>query len=131
MKVYENQFMALIYVEDPGILELNWKSATETMTPEDFKASLYVYGGFAIEKKVPCLMVDIHEFQFGGAMSEELTIWRDKQIFPKYNEAGVKRFAFWGDSAQLPPQDPPQSPYANFTTRFFFDKDTLNSSFKE
>ena len=124
MSIYENEFMIIDLIHDGNTLDLQWKIATEEMKTADFKAALYTYAGFAIEYRTPGLLVRIHDFRFNEAMSEEMTRWRDQQIFPKYNGAGVVKFAFLGSKEQLPPQDPPQSALANFQTRFFADLNT-------
>ncbi|MDN5199812.1 hypothetical protein QQ008_00520 [Fulvivirgaceae bacterium BMA10] len=131
MKVYESEFMIINHLPESQTLELIWKEETGNMVDWDFKATLYVYAGFAIEYQVHNLLVHIHHFRFGGAMSDELTTWRDKEVFPKYNEAGVLKFAFWGDASQLPPQDPPKSPVANFDTRFFSERADVDAWFEE
>lgn len=129
--IYENDYMRLDHVEEHKVLELIWKPATESMSDSDFKAALYLFACWAIEYKVNYLLVRIHDFQFANAMSEELTEWRDRQIFPRYNKAGVLKFAFLGNADQLPPSDPPQSPHANFPTRFFSEMETLKEWFMQ
>ena len=131
MKLYQNQFMILNHLEDEQTLELIWTAETKNMVDADFKASLYIYAGFAIEYSTTRLLVQIADFGFPDAMGEELTYWRDQQIFPKYNQAGTQKFAFLGPKEMLPPQDPPQSPSANFQTRFFSNRDGITSWFLE
>ena len=94
MKVYENEFMAVNHLSDVQTLELDWKPATSQMKDFDFKGCLYVYACFAIECDVRNLLILIQNFAFGGAMSDELTDWRNNHIFPKYNEAVVKKWLF-------------------------------------
>ncbi len=125
MKVFENEYMTINMVDNEQTLELDWKQQTSQMQAADFKAALYIYAGFSIEFMTPQLLVLIHLFGFQEAMSQELTEWRDQQIFPKYNQAGVQKMAFLGNKEQLPPQDPPQSALANFPTRFFSDKNDV------
>ncbi len=122
MKIYENEFMVNNLIDDGNTLELDWKSGTANMKAADFKACLYIYAGFSIEHKTRNLLILIHQFQFGGAMSDDLTEWRNNNIFPKYNEAGAKKMAFLGNAEHLPPADPPRHALANFDTRFFSDK---------
>ncbi|MDN5212057.1 hypothetical protein QQ020_08340 [Fulvivirgaceae bacterium BMA12] len=129
MKIYENEFMIINLINQDQTLELLWKPKTASMTTSDFKAALYVYACFAIEYHTPRLLVHIHEFGFRDAMSDALTEWRNQHIFPKYNGAGVIKFAFLGHKEQLPPQDPPQTDLANFQTRFFSDRLELENWF--
>lgn len=135
MEVYNNEYLTLtLRGNNKKTLELGWKPSTKNMTATDFKAGIYLFACLAMEHDVDNLLVLIYDFGYEGAMSEELTAWRDKNIFPKYNQAGVKKFAFLGNQDQIPPQDPPQSPHADFPTRFFANKKDmmqwLNSSGK-
>ncbi len=130
MKIYENDHFVFTLSDDRNDLELLWKADTAGMSAADFKASLYLYACFATEHKVTNLVVDIHQFNFEGAMSDELTEWRNEQIFPKYSAAGVKKMAFVGEAEQLPPADPPRHPNANFDTRFFSNTDEMNGWLK-
>ena len=131
MKIYQNNFMIINHLQDENTLELIWTAETKNMVAADFKASLYVYAGFAVEYNTAKLLVHITDFGYPDAMGEELTVWRDQQIFPKYNQAGIQRFAFLGPKEALPPQDPPQSPLANFQTRFFSEREQITSWFLE
>ncbi len=129
MKVYENNFMIVNHLEDEKTLELVWTAETKNMNATDFQASLYVYAGFAVEYGTTQLLVHIKDFGFPSAMGEELTLWRDQQIFPKYNQAGTEKFAFLGPQEMLPVQDPPQSPLADFKTRFFSSREEVGNWF--
>ena len=131
MKVYQNDFMIVNHLDKEKTLELIWTAETKNMVNADFKASLYIYAGFAIEFRTAQLLVHIQDFGFPDAMGEELTTWRDQQIFPKYNQAGIKKFAFLGPKEILPPTDPPQSPFANFQTRFFPSLEDVTDWFGE
>jgi hypothetical protein len=75
-----------------GILELRWLASTAEMSDDDFKATLELFAEQAERTGAPLLLIDATDFdhQFG----EGVMAWRDRQIIPRYNASGTKRFAF-------------------------------------
>jgi hypothetical protein len=78
--------------QQQGILELRWLASTAAMTDDDFKATLGLFAEQAERTGPPFLLIDATDFhhQFG----EGVMAWRDRQIIPRYNASGTKRFAF-------------------------------------
>ena len=73
-------------------LELEWLPATRDMDDDGFKETLQLFAGAGERIKPPFMLIDANEFhhQFGEGVME----WRDQHIIPRYNAAGVTKFAF-------------------------------------
>ena len=102
MRLAEHNLYTFEWDAEAAILAFLWTEATANMTDEDFKEALSRYAERAKACGAKCLLVDVSRFQH--ALSPELGSWRDKTISPRYNEAGVRRFAYViGEGRPLPP----------------------------
>ncbi|MGH2720571.1 MAG: hypothetical protein ACRDJO_03060 [Actinomycetota bacterium] len=79
------------HVED-AILELEWLEASAGMTDDDFMASMQRFADRAEEYRTPFLLVDVTRFRHSPG--DGVGAWRDKHVIPRYNGAGVRKFAF-------------------------------------
>ncbi len=74
------------------LVELRWHDATADMTAGQFQDWLAVFAGQLEQLGRPRVLVDATRFMMNRAnMDDE---WRDANIIPRYNAAGVRRFAF-------------------------------------
>jgi hypothetical protein len=62
------------------------------MTAEDFKAALSQLATHIRAEHATGALVDVREFGFHT--TAELGEWREENIIPAYNAAGLKRFAY-------------------------------------
>ena len=93
-KLFEDRFMIISFEDKAKVLKLKWSQNTDMMNDQDFKDALVVFAGFVEPYKAKNLLVDVQKFKFMKAMEPDLTDWRVKNISPRYNKAGVKKFAF-------------------------------------
>lgn len=103
---------------------MEWLEGSAGMTDNDFMRSMERYAAFAEERRAPNMLVDVTRFRHSPG--EHVGAWRDEHIIPRYNAAGVKRFAFL-----VPPEasgtveaggQPEMEPPGNFPTGCFEDR---------
>ena len=118
-QVYEDRWGAII--DRPGYVEIRWYDTTRGMTWEDFQKFLTTFAKIVEQKQRPGALTDATSFQMDmGLMQAD---WRDQQIIPRYNGAGVKKFAFHMPAgmpaigAPPAPEGPADFPTAYFGTR--------------
>jgi hypothetical protein len=82
----------LVFYDEWNSLELKWLPSTADATDADVKATMKVFAQEAVNRHPHTLIVDTTEFHhvWGDGMME----WRDAEIIPRYNQAGVAKFAF-------------------------------------
>jgi|SRR5579872_1896318 len=118
MQIAQQPFFILSYEPDSGILKLVWSEGTARMTDEDFKAALVFFAEKAEEFKAKELLVDVEKFRFN--MPSQLGEWRAQSITPRYNKAGVRKFAFvHGEKFSEKPGDGERYQGEEFLTRHF------------
>lgn len=106
---------------DADMLELRWFDTTAAMTKEQFQAWLTEFADRALQTRRSHLLVDATSFQV--ARSNMDAQWRDANIIPRYNEAGVSKFAFHMPAgmpmigAAPAAEGPARFPTAYFATR--------------
>ncbi|MEZ4416199.1 MAG: hypothetical protein R3E10_10685 [Gemmatimonadota bacterium] len=82
------------------ILEIRWFDETRHMSREGFNQWLTRFAAEVEATRRPRVLVDTAHF---GLPAERMDgAWRDLHIVPRYNAAGVERFAFL-----VPPHAPP------------------------
>src|SRR5258708_18715448 len=100
--LYEDRFLHIQWDENARIIRLDWQEATSAMNDDDFKNALTLFAGHVEEKKARGILVDVRSFRH--KMGPDVQPWRLAHISPRYNGAGVQRFAFLvAESAQIPP----------------------------
>ena len=90
--VYEDRFGAVIDHADAGYLEIRWYDTTEAMSSDQFQNWLSAFAGEVERRGQPGILVDSTRFLMDRARMDD--DWRDEHIVPRYNAAGVHRFAF-------------------------------------
>jgi hypothetical protein len=82
----------VIYYDEWNSLELRWLPSTSDAADSDLKTTMEVFAREAVRRKPKTLIVDTTEFRH--AWGDGVMQWRDAEIVPLYNEAGVAKFAF-------------------------------------
>jgi hypothetical protein len=91
-QLYEDRWGAVIDHPDEGYVEIRWFDSTESMSRNDFETWLTTFARQVEQTRRPGILVDATRFLMDPAhMSAE---WRDAHIVPRYNAAGVRKFAF-------------------------------------
>jgi hypothetical protein len=87
-----NQWGVVFHHEQWRTLELAWLPSTRDMDDEGFKETLQLFAGAGERLKPAFMLIDANEFhhRFGEGVMQ----WRDEHIIPRYNAAGVTKFAF-------------------------------------
>jgi hypothetical protein len=130
LEVARNEWGVILHHPEKQLLELRWFPSTRTMTDDDFKASLELYTTEAERlRPIPLMLIDATEFLHAFGDPAVLT-WREETIIPRYNAAGVIRFAF-----HVPPGTPgtvesgvapAAEPGANFPTAWFSSRESAD-----
>ncbi len=116
--LYEDRILRIMWDENARIIRLDWQEATSTMSDEDFKNALSLFAGYVEEKKAHGILVDVRSFRH--KMGPDVQPWRLANISPRYNAAGVQRFAFlFPESVQLSPMMNQSGDGEQFITRAF------------
>ena len=90
--MYEDEFGAMIDYPDDDYVEIRWYDASAGFDRDSFNNWLAGFAGGVEHCQRSGILVDAIQFRMDMAnMDGE---WRDANIIPRYNEAGVKRFAF-------------------------------------
>ena len=75
-----------------GIIEIRWFDSTSQMGGSEFQGWLERFVAVLEQRARRFALVDTNAFRMDPAqMNAE---WRDSHIIPRYNAAGVERFAF-------------------------------------
>lgn len=90
----KNPFLSIFHEPDAGLVILVWSADTAHMADTDFKAGLTKTAEYTEQYKPHGLLVNVENFKFGAAMGPDLSKWRIETIVPRYNKAGLKKFAF-------------------------------------
>jgi hypothetical protein len=104
---------------------LRWTPATATMTDDDFKDALEAFADLAEGRRASNLLVDVCSFRH--EMGEALGVWRGETIIPRYNRAGIRKFAYVVPGAGGPSGGPGE----DFETRAFDSEDAALAWFRE
>jgi hypothetical protein len=116
--VYEDLWGKIVDHAADGILEIRWVDASAGMTTNDFNQWLIQFATDLARLGRRFALVDAVQFRMARDRMDGA--WRDANVIPRYNKAGVQRFAF-----VMPPQMPligtppaPEGP-ADFPTGYF------------
>ena len=117
-QVYEDHFGAVIDRADAGYVEIRWYDATEDMSAAQFQDWLARFAGEVERQGRAGILVDGTSFLMDtGNMNDE---WRNEHIVPRYNAAGVRRFAFHMPEGMPSIGQPPEAEGpATFPTAYF------------
>ena len=90
--MYEDKWGEIIDRPSLELVEIRWYDTTAEMTGEEFNNWLSTYAGCVERKKRSGCLVD--SVQFKMPIDRMNSGWRDENIIPRYNAAGVAKFAF-------------------------------------
>ena len=119
-----NEWGTITYYPQWNTLELAWSPNTRSMGDDGFKETLQLLADQGLKVRPTFMIIDAT--QFFHTLGEGVLLWRDEQIVPLYNEAGVQKFAFLATGAMpgtvekggVPAPDGPATvPTAWFETR--------------
>ena len=123
MELEEGKYWSMTFDPKSNVVQLIWTAQTDAMTDEDFKDGVARFTGYAEQHHAKGLFVDVRAF--GHQMTPELGKWRQDEIVPRYNVAGVLRFAY-----VLPPGAPAAGPEQyegeDFATAYFGSADAAS-----
>jgi hypothetical protein len=92
VEVARNQWGVILSHERWRTLELSWLRSTSEMSDEGFKETLDLFAAEGERAKPTYMIIDATEFDH--KLGDGVLAWRDEEIIPRYNAAGVKKFAF-------------------------------------
>jgi hypothetical protein len=116
--VYEDQWGEIIDRPSSDLIEVRWFDSTATMSKEQFQKWLSTFADQVARARRQRVLIDGTSFLTNPAFMDGG--WRDANIIPRYNAAGVKRFAFHMP-AQMPMvgQPPTREDPGQFPTGYF------------
>lgn len=119
--LHDDQWGGIIDRPDAGYIEIRWYDTTRDMTRDQFQSWLTTFVEQVEATSRTRVLVDAVQFRM--AMENMDGSWRDEHIIPRYNAAGMSRFAFHMPAGMpaigKPPahEGPGQFPTAYFGTR--------------
>ena len=132
-EVYRDRFGVLLEDRQRSILELQWLDPSRDMSEDEFRSWLSRFAGEAEALHPSFLLIDIR--QFGHRPEEGFGAWRDQHVVPRYNRAGVTKFAMLvpaGASGWMAPGRPPApEPPGTFPTGYFADRGQIEAWFAQ
>ena len=90
--IHDDRWGQIIDCAGEGYVEIRWFDTTEHMTGEEFNAWLTAFAGHVERARRAGALVDA--IQFRMPRDRMSTDWRDANIIPRYNSAGLRKFAF-------------------------------------
>src|SRR2546428_13602403 len=90
--VYEDQWGEIIDRPSIGLVELRWFDTTAPMSKEQFQKWLSTFADQGAGAHRQHVLIDATSFRMNPAFMYGTC--RDAKIIPRYNAAGVTRFAF-------------------------------------
>ena len=119
-----NDWGTITYYPQWNTLELTWSPDTRSMGDDGFRQTLQLLADQGLKVRPKFMIIDAT--QFVHTLGEGVLAWRDENIVPLYNQAGVQKFAFLA-AAGMPgtveqggvpaPDGPAAFPTAWFETR--------------
>jgi hypothetical protein len=131
MELERDEFETVTYDDERGILELAWTEASANLTDQLFMDALERFGRHAEDQQARNVLIDVTRFAFQPG--QQVALWRDKTVIPKYNRAGVKKFAFLvpegsPGTVESGAEPAPEAPGA-FPTGYFDDRGDVDAWF--
>ncbi len=128
-QLFQDRFGAMFYDDARNILELRWFPETEFMTDDDYMGWLERYAASAEQHHAMFLLIDTLAFKHHpGAHTGP---WREANIIPQYNRAGVRKFAFLLSPGAAPSAGPAPEGSARFPTGYFDSREQIDRWFSE
>ena len=101
---------------------ITWNDTTESLDAAGFQAFLLRFVDAIEQHGSTCALVDVRQFKMNRDFMDQA--WRDQHIIPRYNAAGLNKFAFVvpGGAPVLGNPPAPEGP-AQFPTAYFGSTD--------
>jgi hypothetical protein len=82
------------YLRDPEhrSIELRWLGEANAMSEQQFRGAIERLASLMERDRPPNVLVDMARLEFSPA--DDFEQWRQTHIIPRYNKAGVTKFAF-------------------------------------
>ena len=116
--LYSDQWGDILDRPEDDCVEIRWFDTSTDMSGDDFNEFLGTYAGHVEVCGRRGALVDAVQFRMDFA---KMSLgWRDENIIPRYNAAGVKKFAFLLPAGVPPitndpaPEGPADFPTGNF-----------------
>jgi len=113
----------------PALLELRWLPTSSSMSDEDWMTGLMLLATEAEAVGASSILIDATNFRHNFVDRDGSMSWRDIQVIPRYNRAGVTRFAFVmpagfpGPTAESGAEPRVDGSAAAFPTQWFLSRD--------
>ena len=123
-----NRYGVVIAHDEPSYLELRWLPTTSTMADDDFMTGLMMLASEAEVLASRAILIDATRFSHNFTDFDDTMAWRDRQVIPRYNSAGVQKFAFLmpsgfgGPTAESGAEPRVDGPTAAFPTQWFIER---------
>ena len=116
-QVYEDSWGSILL--RPGrVVEIRWYDTTRGMSGAEFQAFLTRFADVVEEHGCSAALVDATSFLMDPSLMDGH--WRDSNIIPRYNAAGMEKFAFhMPDGMPAIGNAPVAEGPANFPTAYF------------
>ncbi len=125
IELFRDEFATYLRDDRRSVIEQRWSNATKSMSEQQFRDGISMLAQFLEQGRIHNVLVDMTEIDH--TPSDDFEPWRQSRIIPRYNAAGVKKFAFL-----LPPDapntvekgtKPAKEGAANFPTGYFASRD--------
>lgn len=116
--VWEDKWGEVIDRPDADLIEIRWYDTTRDLDTDTFNEWLAGFAGAVEASGRSGVLTDATVF--GMSMAHMDGEWRDSNIIPRYNTAGVRKFAFLMPAGMpaIGAAPAPEGP-ANFPTAYF------------
>lgn len=116
--LFEDMWGEIIDRPSLELVEIRWYDTTADMTGDEFNNWLNIFAGYVETLQRPGCLVDAVQLRLPIEKIE--LSWRDKNIIPRYNAAGVAKFAFLVPTGMpLIGAEPVKEGPATFPTGYF------------
>lgn len=116
--VYEDEYGEIVDRPSNEMVEVRWFDSTSAMSKEEFQGWLTTFADHVGRLRRPRVLIDATNFKMNPAFMDG--DWRDANIIPRYNAAGVTGFAFhMPEGMPMIGQPPAPEGPARFPTAYF------------
>lgn len=116
--VYEDEWGEIIDRPSSDVIEVRWFDSTASMSKEQFEQWLSTFADYVGRLRRSRVLIDGTNFKMNPAFMD--AGWRDANIIPRYNAAGVTGFAFhMPDGMPMVGKSPAQEAPGRFLTGYF------------
>jgi len=117
-QVYEDKWSEVFDRPSADLIEVRWFDSTAEMSAGDFQSWLTKFAESVEKSGRSRVLVDSTAFRMSPAKMDGP--WRDANIIPRYNAAGVRKFAFlMPDGMPMIGEPPAKEGPGRFPTGYF------------